>query len=368
MTRSAAQAALLLLFAASCALVPDDGPKTIEPPKGPQFESEDYALNAKEYMNGGQYGRAKAQWETYLSFHPNDWMARLGIAYADLFIAEDQAKTLSDVKTARRLLDEARKTFAELRTAPIEEDTATETPTPMWKTAMGSAMAARYAGYLDHLESKRAAELALRGGPEAPARTALARRLEESREKNYAESIALFEKLASMKNASPEAVRQLAQLYLVTRRDAEAEREFERYLDFARSTRENLKEGRAAAADDSQSDRAAVVAGLYDQKIRANAHKQVSVLDDLAGIAFSRGDYRSCRRRLEEALSMDTERKDLYLKLAQAEGELQMYETAIARLDEFLKRSTRKGDSFDEPIHQAMRLRREYEAKIARAK
>lgn len=362
--RSALRALPLLLLAA-CALVPDDDEAAKPESKtGPQFDADYYAVNAKEYMTGGQYARAKAQWATYLELRPGDWMAQVGAAYCDLFLAEETVVERGDIESARKLLAESRKRFTEVRTGPIEADTLDPTTTPMWKAAMGSAMAARYAGALDALEARRDAEASLSGAKDAAAKRDASDRFAKSRDANYAEAIMLFERLAAMKNASPESVRNLGQLYLVTRQDARAEKEFERYLDFARTTRAGLEQGKAQVGEGYQADRAAVVETLYDRKLSSNAAKQIAVLDDLAGLSFSKGDFRKSKARLEEALTLDAERADLYLKLAQSEGELQMYETAIMRVDEFLKRASRRREDFDERIFRAMKLKEELERKL----
>lgn len=361
--RSALRALPLLLLAA-CALVPDDETAKPESKTGPQFDADYYAVNAKEYMTGAQYARAKAQWATYLELRPGDWMAQVGAAYCDLFLAEETVVERGDIEAARKLLADARKRFTEVRTGPIEADTLDPTTTPMWKAAMGSAMAARYAGALDALEARRDAEASLSGAKDAAEKRDASDRFAKSRDANYAEAITLFERLAAMKNASPEAVRNLGQLYLVTRQDARAEKEFERYLDFARTTRAGLEQGKAQVGEGYQADRAAVVETLYDRKLSSNAAKQIAVLDDLAGLSFSKGDFRKSKARLEEALTLDSERADLYLKLAQSEGELQMYETAIMRVDEFLKRASRRREDFDERIFRAMKLKEELERKL----
>jgi hypothetical protein len=360
--------ALPLVFSAACSLVPGaDEPEQLPSAKGPQFDADYYALNAKEYMNGGQYGRAKAQWETYLTFVPGDWMARLGIAYADVFIAEEAVAASGDIKLARKLLAEAKTTFAELKTGPLEEDTQTETKTPMWKALLGTAMTARYAGYLDQIEARREAAASLKADRDAAERRAEAERFQRERDRDYAEAVAAYEQLAAMKNASPEAVLALGQLYLVTHQDAKAERELNRYLDFARSTRKTLETGKQTSREDEQVDRAAMVATIYDQKLEGNAAKQAGVLDDLAGLAFARGDYRGSKRKLEEAISVKPDRADLYFKLAQTENELQMYESAIGRLDEFLKRASQRREDFDERIYSAMKLKQDLERKLGAA-
>jgi tetratricopeptide (TPR) repeat protein len=365
MPRTCALLALPLIVL-SCALVPDDEPEKRETPKGPQFDADYYALNAKEYMDGGQFGRAKTQWEQFLKLRPNDWMARLGTAFADLFLAEEAVVRRGDFKLARAQVASSEAAFAELQRGPLEDDTLTQTPEPNWKPAYGAALASRYLGFFDQIESRREAEAAAKGGPDAAERKAASARLAESRDRRYAEAIVRFERLAAMKNESPEAVRNLAQLYLVTRQDAKAEGMYLRYLAFARATRADIAERKEKTVDEYEIDRRAVVASLYDQKLSSNAAKQIGVLDDLAGLAFARGDFRESKKFIEEALTLDSDRKDLYLKLAQSEGELQMYETAVLHLDEFLARSSRKREDFDEAIYRALRMRKDFESRLAR--
>ena len=70
-------------------------------------------------------------------------------------------------------------------------------------------------------------------------------KLRQYRSSNYGASVDLFERLVAMENASPEAIKHLADLYLVLERDDDAERQYRHFLELGRETwlaRKQLKE------------------------------------------------------------------------------------------------------------------------------
>jgi Tfp pilus assembly protein PilF len=354
-------ALLVILFAAGCCSPPEAKQKQ---PQGPQFDADFYAKNAKEYIDQGHYGAAKDQWQKQLVKDPDNWMARMGIAYCDLYLSEESfAKR--NLEEARTRVTAAEKGFRAIRQGPIEPDTTKVDPKrPQWKAEIGLAMATRTIGYLDGIDSQRQAELAKRGGPDAEKARDKAAEMMISRDRSYAEAIGMFTGLAYMQNAPPEAIKQLGDLYVVTKQDAMAEQEFRRYLDMAESSRIGFEKRKAEAEKQYGPQGIEVANQLIDQKIVSNVTKQVQVMVDLAQLAWQRGDYAEARKQIQEALKLQPDRRDLYLKLGQAEAKLDMTETAIMNLDEFLKRTSQKREDFGDDVRTAMKLKQELQQKL----
>jgi Tfp pilus assembly protein PilF len=349
---------LLAMLAGACTSPPPDGQQ--KTPEGPQFDADYYSKNAKEYFGDGRYGQAKDQWQKQLQKDPDNWMAHLGIAYCDLFLA----RQAPDPTSVRALVTAAEKRFRGLWSGQVEADTMAADPKrPEWKAAMGLALSTRTLGYLDQVESKRSEEVARKGGPDASKAIDRAVELQLSRDRHYQDAIAMFHQLAHMQHASPEAIRHLGELYIVTKQDALAEQEFRRYLDLAAKTRTQLEKGKQESGKFGP-DKEELAIGLFDEKLESNAQKQVSVIVGLAELAWTRADYLNARQLLQDALKIQPERKDLYLKLAEVEDKLDMQETALMNVNEFLKRSSANRQEFDKDIQRAMKLRQELDQKL----
>jgi Tfp pilus assembly protein PilF len=360
--RLALGAALLsLLFAASCCSPPDMKQKK---PEGPQFDADFYSKNAKEYIDQGHYGQAKDQWQKQLIKDPGNWMAQMGIAYCDLYLSEE-AVAARNLEEARTRVKAAEKGFREIRTGPIEADTAKEDPKrPQWKAELGLAMSIRTLGYLDQRESQRNLELAKRGGPDASKAADKAAELQIERDRNYQDAISRFQSLAYMQHASPEAIKNLGDLYVVTKQDALAEQEFRRYLEIAQVSHAKWEEDKKKAAEQYGPTGVDIANQLFDQKLASNTKKQVSVMMDLAQLSWARQDYMEARRLVQDAIKIQPDNKDLYLRLGEAEAKLDMLETAIINLDEYLRRTSQKREEFSDDVRHAMKLKAELQQKL----
>jgi Flp pilus assembly protein TadD len=358
----AAASLVLAMLAASCSTPPPDGQQ--KTPEGPQFDASYYAKNAKEYFDDGRYGQARDQWQKQLQKDPENWMARLGIAYCDLYLAEQVLAAGADLPGARRQAAASETGFRDLWGGHVEADTLLADPKrPQWKAAMGLAIATRTLGYLDQVDSRRAQEAAAKGGPDSNRLADRAAELQLDRDRRYLEAASIFRQLAYMEHASPEAIKHLGELYVVTKQDALAEAEFKRYLDLASRTREQLEAGRRDVAKQFGGQEEVAV-GLFEEKLQSNAQKQVSVLKDLARLAWSRADYLNAREHLQKAIEVDPTDRDLYLQLAEVEARLEMYETALINVNEYLKRSSSTRTAFDSDIRVAMKLKQDVEAKL----
>jgi tetratricopeptide (TPR) repeat protein len=352
---------VVAVVAAGCCCPPEDMKQ--KTPEGPQFDAAYYAKNAKEYFDQGHYGQAKDQWQKQLTKDPDNWMARLGVASCDLYLSEESVVRNRDLDEARKRVTAAEKGFKELWGGQLEPDTQQADPKrPQWRAAILLALTWRTMGYIDHLDSQRNLDLAKRGGPEAIKAANRSAELDISRDQHYGESIDLFNRLAYMGHASPEAIKNLAELYVVTKKDALAEQEFRRYLEIAgRSSAQWEEEKKSIEKRFAPGTAQEMASEIYDAKLASSAQKQVSVLVDLASLAWARADYPAVRQYIQEALQLTPERKDLYLKLAEAEQKLDMLETALMNVDQFLKRSSQKREEFDDDIRHALKMRTDIE-------
>jgi tetratricopeptide (TPR) repeat protein len=351
---------IVAILAAGCASPPDSKQKT---PQGPQFGADYYSKNAKEYYEGGRYGPAKDQWQKQLQKEPDNWMAKLGIAYCDYFMA-DQLAAAGDYAKARTQVEAAEKGFREAWSGHLEADTAiADCKRPEWRAALGLAMAKRKLGVLDHIESNKYLAINSREGPGSKAGDKVAE-LQLASDSRYAEAIGIFSRLASMEHASPEAIKNLGELYIVTKNDAAAEAEFKRYLDMAARTRTDLEAKKGEVAKQYGPSGQECATKLFDEKLASNAEKQVSVMISLSELAWVRGDYPETQRLVTESMKLQPDRKDLYLKLAEAENKLNMKETALVNVNEFLKRSSASRTEFDDDIRHALKLKQEIETDL----
>jgi Tfp pilus assembly protein PilF len=358
--------ALLLLSALclpSCS-TPDPTPKQVTA-RGPQFDADYYAKNAKEYIDAGRYGQAKDQWMKQLQKDPDNWMAHLGIAYSDYFLSEESVVAHRNLDEARTRLKAAETRFRQLRSGPIEADTTKIDPQrPQWKAELGLALTKRRLGVVDRMDAQRSTQLATQGGPNASKAADRAAELAISSDQAYAEAISMFTGLAYMQHASPEAIQNLAELYVVTKQDALAEREYRRYLEIAERSQEMFEAKKKEVSKDFQPNAQEMAIAAYDEKLASNAQKRVSVLAGLADLAFARGDYTGARQYLDDALKVDPNYRDLYIKLAQAEYRLDMLESALEHVNEYLRRAGQRNEEFGDKIRDAMKLKGEIEKKM----
>lgn len=384
-------------------LYPEPDPEMAEEKEGLKFDEEYYAQNAKEYFSGRQYGRARDQWEKQLQKNPGVWTARMGIAYCDYYIGARQVAQ-RDLKSGHQRLEQAEATFRELWSGELEDDawkaSATE---PQWKAALGLAMTQRGLGLVKELQSRlyaqREAALGTANQAEAQSKRTEFRKRQHAfakqRDEYYASSISLFERLCAMKNASPEAVKQLAELYLITEQDGKAETLFNSYLEMAESTAEKRREAKKNLEKEFSNLQGRQIANEFlDRQLRSNAEKQVAVRVKLAGVSYAKGydaeqqakQTQSPKRQrlirvaahrhfnqalvhLGRARKLQPERLDLLVKMAQCEGELGLLDSAIDNLDQFIANSARGRQTYDADLNQAFRLKRELELrKRARGK
>ena len=350
-------------MAAGCCCPPESKQKT---PKGPQFDADFYSKNAKEYIDQGHYGQAKDQWQKQLVKDPGNWMAQHG----------HRVLRLLPLRRVRRRPPQPRRgaLASEGRREGIQGDPVgtSSSPTPSrWTRSgrsgsaeLGLALTMRAMGALDHLDAQRNLEMAKRGGPEASKMADQAAELQIERDRNYQDAVARFQSLAYMKHASPEAIKNLGELYVVTKQDALAEQEYRRYLEIAATSYEQdvggQEEGcRAVRAGRGRRRQPALGPEARLERAQAGvghggpgaARLGATGLHGSAP-ASPGGDQDPARQ------------KDLYLRLGETEAKLDMLETAIINLDEYLKRSSKNREEFNDDVRHAMKLKAELQQKL----
>jgi tetratricopeptide (TPR) repeat protein len=363
----------LLVLAPGCRFMyPEPEPEIRQASSdGPMFKDDPafYAKNAKDYFAGGSYGKARDQWNTQLEIQPDNQWAELGIAYCDYYLGR-QATLRADLEFARDRLAIAEEAFRELWDGEIPPDTYTEDTSESleWRAALGLAMTLRGLGNVNGLESQLQKQRLAALGPQEVDKAREIRgeieKLRQYRSSNYGASVDLFERLVAMENASPEAIKHLADLYLVLERDDDAERQYRHFLELGRETwlaRKQLKEELATETGNEVSIQEA--ARFIDEKLDSNVRRRVEVMVNLAGIHWSKKHFAKSLEYLYEAQKLDPDRVDLLIKIAQCEGELGLYESAIDHLDDFIVRSGTRDEDWTDNLGEAYRMRREFEAR-----
>lgn len=363
-TRLAAALAAALLCIPGCGLWSDSAPE-----QGFESDPADYSKNGKEYYYAGDYARSRDQWSKLLRKDPDNWMGRLAVGYCDYHLGLQQLAS-GDLEGGRKLLEQAEASFRDIWNGEIETST-TDVPDVerrQWQAALGIAMALRGQGFADKLQADRMRNR-IQGlevsDPQRPETARRIRSLEQRREANYKAATSLFERLAAMEHASPEAVKQLAELYVVQGRDAMAEKQFLRYLEMAEATFAAHKEleGKLEEEFASPKDREAAQ-GFLEQKLASNSRKRVEVLVNLGQLFFQKDAFDRALAHLERAHEVRPERLDIILKMAQCEGGRESYKTALSLLDQYIHKSTEQNREWSRSLALAYRLQTEYRRKL----
>ena len=265
----------------------------------------------------------------------------------------------------------AEEAFRELWNGDVPADTYTDDTSESleWRAAMGLAMTLRGLGNVNGLDSRLQKQRLAALGPQEQDKAGEIReeidKLRQYRSSNYGASVDLFERLVAMENASPEAIKHLADLYLVLERDDDAERQYRHFLELGRETwlaRMQLKD--QIAKEKGNEIRIQESTAFIDEKLDSNVRRRVEVVVNLAGLHWSKKHYaKSLEYLYEEAQKIDSERIDLLIKIAQCEGELGLYDSAIDHLDDFIVKSSEKAEDWTDNLGEAYRMRREFEAR-----
>ncbi len=375
-----------VLFTGACALISSD-PET-KRVEGPQFEAEDYARNAKEYFDAGDWARAREQWQRQLEKQPGEWMAELGLASADHWIGS-AALDRGNGREARQLLTRSLEGASRLWDGTLEKDTLSATPLPkaQWKAALYVALNRRALADLGTLEGRALREEAARRGRHEPTTVEMlqrAERAESESRKLLSGASELFARLRQMEHPSPEVILQTAELQQRTGDVAAAEAGFRDWLGLSAASLTQWKAqfDATSAVDDAKLRKAQreVIRG----KIRSVESKRIAVLVRLGNMAFDRGEEilkhagvvpsaeaaRDAKRcfslavdDLNAAFATDENRIDLLLKTAQCQGRLEQWELGLANLQRYKQARAQRGDAFDQDLAAASRLEAEFAAK-----
>ena len=102
---------------------------------------------------------------------------------------------------------------------------------------------------------------------------------------------------------------------------------------------------------------------FIDEKLDSNVRRRVEVMVNLAGLHWGKKHYAKALEYLYEAQKIEPERIDLLIKIAQCEGELGLYDSAIDHLDVFIVKSSEQAEDWTDNLGEAYRMRREFEAR-----
>ena len=386
---------LLLPFTlCSCFLGPEPTPEPVDTDK-PQFEEEYYQGNARDYFHNKHYARARQQWSTVLDhFNPDDWLAKLGVASCDYFMGSDRLDR-GDLKNGREQLQRSEQRLREIWNGSIEKDTleTLESFRPQWRAAMILGLTLRALGDADHLQALRLSQQILTLKPGAPESQAMADELEvvgKRKQANYTQALSLFTRLASMENASPDAILNRAELRQRMGQMNAAEQDFNDYLRMAQKSLENHYKNRQAAIDTTPSPNTRKeLLAIWDEKIASAKAKQTGILlrlgnmfydegiraqdeakllappADKLKLATSRDSFARALRYLESARHVSPDKADILVKLAQVEGELGNFETALTNLNSYISEVNLNPETeWDNDLDHAFRLKAEFERRL----
>jgi len=363
--------AAALLALSSCAIMyPDPDPEE----KQETFASnpEEYSYRAKKYFLQGEYGRARVQLSKYLEHEPSSWMSQVHLHYCDYYLGLRRLKS-GNIKGGRKLISNAEGGLRRLWGGDLAQSTSETAGTARqpWKAAFGIAICQRGLGWADNLQAERQSRALKTLKRDDPRRQDLQRDIIEVRERssgNYTSSAILLERLVEMKESSPEAIKNLAELRLIQAKDDEAEKHFLHYLRLADATYQKrskaLEEGGEVDQTFKSKQNRQFAKDLLLEKLDANSTKRVDVLVNLGHLNYQKGSYLKAISFLERAKTIQPDRLDILLKMGQCLGENKQYEAAIKHLRDYIERSTGKDTSFNEDIAQAFRLKASYERKL----
>lgn len=395
----------LMVFLGGCQFLypeqePEDLTNSQKPSDEPLFEASDYSRNAKTYFDAGDYARAKDQWSQELRRDPASWMARLGVASCDYHLGST-ALDRGDVKAGRELLARSETQARELWNGQIETDTreAEVVPIAQWKAALILSKAQRGLGDADQLQSIILTQgLSSTTDNEEKKHELLAARMkfEKQRDANWSASRSLLQRLVNMKHPSEDAVINFAEVNASLGDLETAEEYFQDYMAICERSRTVHEQTRREIEENPNPDSKIQDSNrqLIASRLSSNSQKHASVLVRLGNISYDRGTmlraqaqapvtpparrkelegeakkhYSAALDHLHRASEVCPERQDVLVKIAQCQGEMGLYEPAIANLDIYIRDCGERNDPFDDNLKRAYRMKREYEMKLQKPK
>lgn len=349
-----------------------------EPQEGPLFDAQYYRLNAQVYFDRGKYSEARSQWQQAIEqSSDNDWISSLGLAACDLYEGR-QRLAAGDTRAARGLFDRSEEGILALWDGTVSGQTlgVLDEEVQQWKGALTMADLRRAQAELAAFEDQRLGRMLAQAAANDTRRGMWSSQravLKAETEKANGEAYRLFAQLAAMENAVPNAIVAHAE-YLELRGEVRAaEKEFLRFVEIAALKMNDLREGLANVERDYATEQTRRLGReAIETKLASNVDKQVAILDRLGRIYFQRAmgegvqpEERDAHLRvaiahLERARRVAPERLNLYSKLAQLEGEMKLYESALDRVKFYLEEAARRGMHPDDhpEVKEVLRLQR----------
>ncbi|HMS17967.1 MAG TPA: hypothetical protein PKA37_14080 [Planctomycetota bacterium] len=364
----------------------------------PQFDESYYQDNARSYFQGKQYARAQQQWNTVLKhFRPDDWLAKLGVASCDYFMASTRLDR-GDITGAQTQFQVAEKGVREIWNGTIEKDTTLglEVNQRQWQAALMLALVHRGLGDVEHIEILRLSQQILALPPNSRDGQSLTSKMEERKRRkdaNYSQALMLLDRLVAMENFSPDALVNRAELRQRLGDSNGSEADFNKWLSIAQASLDGHYANRKVIeeAPGSENNRKELLA-LWDEKIASVRLKQIEVLLRLGNMQFDKGTERDREYKLlqgaddsaaalarsaalrhwsralqylENAKIVDPDRMEVLVKLAQIEGELGNYESALHNINSYIsKANLRASTDWEKDLAQAFAMKAEYERRL----
>ncbi len=364
------------------ALIPSCGflaPDPVDGDEGSPRTAEDYAVNAKEYLEGGNYFRARDQFQKALVLDPSDRSARMGHAYCSLYIGRNRGHA-GDLQSAETELRRASASFAELWDGTIEADTASAPPPALaqWSAALGLALSERALGNLATLDVRRLEVMEI-ARLQDEKMAAVRRKLDERRRQRidcYGRAREKFERLAAMGHGPPEAILNVADLRLIDADDDAALEAYGRYLAIAEESRRIWARRKESLAEGNLTSRELETAEqIIASKLDTNLEKVVNACRRMAEIHTEAGRPEPALGLLTRArelvaehyeIASDTvlppEYAELHFHIGATLGRLERWDEALRELDTFV----RNQPSLNDRATEALKLKVSFEAERAR--
>lgn len=350
---------LILALLPAC-LTGSDQPEEVETVYDKtEFEAafSDHIENAQQYYNRGDWMRALNQFIRARKQQPLSPAANMGEAMSRYQIGVEKAKD-GNVAESRKQLVKAEEVLRPIWSGTIEPATGDG---DQWRNALSLAMIERAIGNVDKVEADQL-DASTRQPDAAKRREAFARQQELRLHRNdyYDRALDKFERLASMKNAAPDAILNTADLRYVRGNVRGAETAYLEYIDIARlsvkaweTRREQVPETYKLPSDQK------IAIETIELKLIGAKRKTVNTLTQLARIKFAKGrstEFTASLLYLLEAQKLAPGRYQLNIPIAECHAGLGDYRKAVDAIDRYIDQT----DGFGASTHRAFRLRSEW--------
>jgi hypothetical protein len=305
-----------------------------------------------------------------------------------------------DVTGANDQFQVAEKGLRAIWSGTIEDDaiSSLKGEKRQWQAALMLALVHRGLGDVEHIEILRLSQQILASPKNSSESLALAPKMEERRRRknaNYGQALKLLDRLVAMQNFSPEALMNRAEVRQRMGDTAGSESDFNQWLGISQASLDShfANRKRIEEAPGSANNRRDLLA-LWDEKIASAKEKQTGVLMRLgnmhydlglesqneAGLLAGLNDVESSKKRaqaeshfgrslryLESAKVVAPDRLDTLIKLAQVEGHLGQYESALKSIENYIaKANLDPNTQWEKDLSRAYLMKAEYERHLGR--